>query len=277
MTMFPDRSDHVSTIRRSPLVFFVLAFSFAIPFWLIGAAIGSELLPGLPVAALMAVCPALAALVLAHRERGAAGMRSVVERAFDWNRITARGWYAPILLLMPFVSIVAFAVIRAMGTRVPAPEISVPHTVILCGVFFIAALGEELGWSGYALEPMQQRWGALGASLVLGVLCAVYHYVALAQAHRSVAWIGWWSLGTVATRVVMVWIFNNTGRSVFAVALFHMTLNVSWQLFPVDGSYFDPRIHGPIMAVVATIVTVVWGPRTLRARTSEGVRCDRAR
>ena len=33
--------------------------------------------------------------------------------------------------------------------------------------------------------------------------------------------------------------------------------------FPIYDSYYDPRITGLIVAVVAAIVTVVWGPRTL--------------
>jgi len=60
-----------------------------------------------------------------------------------------------------------------------------------------------------------------------------------------------------------VWLYNNTGRSVCATALFHMTINVAWQLFPVHGSYFDPRSSGVITALIAVIIVGVWGPRTL--------------
>ncbi len=57
------------------------------------------------------------------------------------------------------------------------------------------------------------------------------------QAHRSVVWIAWWCLGTVALRVVMVWLYNSTGKSVFAAALFHAVSNVCWQLYPIQGSF----------------------------------------
>src|SRR5262245_24409880 len=67
---------------------------------------------------------------------------------------------------------------------------------------FVAALGEELGWSGYAIDRMQARWNALAASLLLGLLWAAWHWVPLIQAHRPAAWIAWWSLYTVALRVV---------------------------------------------------------------------------
>jgi hypothetical protein len=134
---------------------------------------------------------------------------------------------------------------------------------------FIAALGEELGWSGYVIDPMQDRWGALSAGILLGMLWAIWHIVPLVQVHRSSGWIAWWCLGTVAARVLIVWLFNNTGRSVFAAAVFHAMMNVSWQLFPIHGSYFDVRINGWIMALAAGVVAVVWGSRTL-ARSKNG-------
>lgn len=61
----------------------------------------------------------------------------------------------------------------------------------------------------------------------------------------------------------MVWLYNNTGKSVFGAALFHAMVNVSWLLFPSYGSHFDPRVTGLIVSVAAAIVAVVWGPRTL--------------
>lgn len=133
----------------------------------------------------------------------------------------------------------------------------------LCAAFFVGALGEELGWSGYAIDPMQARWGALRASIVLGLIWAVYHYLGLAQANRSIAWVAWWSVGTVASRVIITWLYNNSGKSVLAAALFHMTINVTWQLFPVNGSYYDPSVTGLILAAVAAIVVVGWGARAL--------------
>lgn len=137
---------------------------------------------------------------------------------------------------------------------------------IVRSFFFVAALGEELGWSGYAIGPMQVRWGALKASIILGVVLAAFHYVALVQAHRSVAWIAWWTLYIVAGRVIMVWIYNNTEKSVFGMALFHMMINASWQLFPVSGSYFDPRVTGLILATIAVIVVIVAKPQPLVQR-----------
>ncbi len=256
----------MATSRRSPLKFFWLVFALSIPFWLVGAATGLQLLPGLPVAALMFVCPVAAALILVYGENKTAGVIALLKRSFDFERIRAKAWYAPVLLLMPAVMVLSYGLMRLTGVPLPAPQFPVVPAIAMFLAFFIAALGEELGWSGYVTDPMQERWGALEAGVLLGLVWAAWHIIPLMQAHRSPAWIAWWCLGTVATRVVMVWLYNNTGRSVFGAALFHTTINVSWQLFPIHGSYYDPRVTGLIMTFVAAIVTVVWGPRTLARR-----------
>ena len=110
-----------SVSGRSLLAFFVLTFTLAIPFLVIGAVTELQLLPGLPVAALAAVCPGLAALILVRRENRAVGATVLLKRAFDYKRITEKVWYAPILLLMPMVMVTSFGVMRLTGTPVPAP------------------------------------------------------------------------------------------------------------------------------------------------------------
>ncbi|MEV5502850.1 hypothetical protein AB0M50_46350 [Nonomuraea fuscirosea] len=37
----------------------------------------------------------------------------------------------------------------------------------------------------------------------MGVVWAVWHWPALLQAHRAMSWIAWWSLATMAARVIM--------------------------------------------------------------------------
>ena len=245
--------------KGSPAAFFALVFALSIPFWLLGAATRISLLPGLPVAALAVACPALAALILTFRSAGAGGARTLLARAFDHRRVGRLAWYLPLLLTAPAVYAACFAVMRMSGVAVPAPRFELLPILFLWGFFFVGAIGEELGWSGYAVEPLQARWGPLRASLILGAVWATWHLIALVQAHRPLAWIAWWTLGTVAARVVMVWLFNRTGHSVFGQILFHTASNVSWQLFPVQGSWFDPRIYGPMMVLLA-LVSVWAGP-----------------
>ncbi len=65
----------------------------------------------------------------------------------------------------------------------------------------------------------------------------------------------------------MTWLFNNSGRSVFAVILFHTMLNVGRSFtYPTIGSHYDPvyQATGNIIAFMfAAIILLVWGVRGL--------------
>ena len=247
----------------SPLQFFALVIVLSVPFWLLGAATGLQLMPGLSVSALMAFCPMAAALILVQRENGAAGIAALLARSFDFRRVKAKRWYVPMLLLMPAVSVVVYTLMRWLHLPLPAPQLRVVETLWVALAFFIGALGEELGWSGYVLEPLQARWNALQAGMILGLAGIIWHVVPILLLHRSLTWIAWWCLYAVAARILIVWLYNNTGKSVFAVALFHATLNLSYALFPVYGSHFDMRIGGMVTGSAAAMAIALWGSRTL--------------
>lgn len=249
--------------NRSPLICFILTFALSIPFWIAGTLSHAQILPALPVSALGILCPVGAAAILVYREHGRAGVAALLKRSFDFKRVRAKLWYGPTLLLMPGIMALSYGAMRLMGVALPAPHFALAMPFILFVLFFIGAIGEELGWMGYAIDPLQDRFGALGGALLLGGVWAIWHFIPLLEAQRSVGFIAWWSLGTVTSRVIITWLYNNTGKSVFVAILFHAMINVTWQLFPINGSYYDPRVTGLITAAVAVIVVIGWGPRTL--------------
>jgi membrane protease YdiL (CAAX protease family) len=254
--------------RRSPWVFVGLTFVLSVPFWAIGALSGRQLTADLPVSSFIWVCPGIAAALLVYREDGGAGVRALLRRAFDWTRIPPPGWLVAIVLLPPGVYTLTYVVMRAQGLPLPVVQFSLLAALGWFLGFFVAGEAEELGWSGYALDPLQARWGALGAGLLLGLIWVVFHAVPLVQHGRAPVWIAWWALSTVAFRVLVVWIYNNTGQSVFAAALFHALTNLSWigpflDFGPAGYPLAAQRISALILAGIAAIVVVAWGPRTL--------------
>lgn len=249
--------------KSSPLEFFVLVFVLSIPFWLIGALSPLQLLPGLPVSSLAVFCPLIAASILIYREHKTDGVAALFKRSFDYKRIKAKIWYLPTILLIPGIAVLAYFGMRLAGMPLPKPEFPVLEALAMFLLFFIAGLGEELGWMGYAFSPLQERWNALQAALLLGLVGAAWHIVLFVEAGRSPLWIAWQGLNLVAVRVLIVWLYNNTGGSIFAASLCHATVNLSWQLFPNNGSHYDPRVTALITVFAAAIVAVIWGPRTL--------------
>lgn len=251
---------------RRPFAFFALVFVLSIPFLIVGAVTRLELLPGIPAAALMIVAPLGAAALLVSQEQGRGGLVGLLKRTLDIRTIPA-AWFATALLLMPCLAVVSYGLMRLMQVPLPDTHVSPSGAAGLFLAFLVAALTEEVGWSGYATDPLQDRWGALQAAVIIGAVWAVWHIVPLIQAHRAAGWIAWWGLGTIGHRVLIVWLYDNAGRSIVAAALYHAMSNLCWQLFPDRGSHYDPRLTTLLIATAAAVVVFRWGPRTLRGRS----------
>jgi uncharacterized protein len=242
--------------KRSPLRFFLLVFALSIPIWLIEP-------QDWPLTASVAT-PLIAALILVYREDGYAGTSKLLRRVFDQKRIKPRIWYAPTFFMPPIIYLLTYGVTRLTGLPLPdKPYVPLLMTPLLFVLFFILAVGEEVGWTGYATDPVQERWSALTTSITLGLVTAIWHFVPLIEMGCTPTWIAWWTLGTVALRTLTVWLYNNTGRSLFAAIVFHAMSNVSFAVFPNYGSHWDPAVAGAITAIAAVIVTFLWGPKTL--------------
>ncbi len=238
--------------RGEPVgAFFGLVLALSIPFWLLDVIEPVQLLPGVPISAIAAFAPVLAALVLAWRSDRLAGAAELLRRSFDLKPVQKPTWLLVAVLTNPVIAVVAFGVMCATGESVPNPSPLTPSVVTLFVVLFVAALGEEIGWSGYATEPLQRRWGPLGAGILLGMAWALWHLIGLVQVGRSPEWIAWWSLGTIGLRVIMGWLYANGGKSVLLAAVFHAMINLSWQLYPTNGSFYDPRLFGLITLCLA--------------------------
>ena len=148
-------SSDINVRNRSPLKFFLLVFVLSIPFYLFGALTGLNLSPDLPVSALMVVAPATAAAILVYRETGSAGVIELLSRSFDYKRIKVKVWYALIVLLKPGIAVLSYGLMRFMGLPLPNPQFQVLAPLGMFVLFFIAAVGEELGWSGYVIDVVK--------------------------------------------------------------------------------------------------------------------------
>ncbi|MEG8182284.1 CPBP family intramembrane glutamic endopeptidase [Nocardia terpenica] len=217
--------DTLPRASARPGMFLLLVAALSVPFYLLGA-----LAPGVragdvavPASATMFVVPALAALVLTVRQRGAA--RALLGR----NRHRPSGfrrWYALALLTTPAVTVAGVAIACAAGVTTPALPTTSPAAAPALVVFtVIAAACEELGWTGYATDPLRRRYGTLAAALILGIVWAAWHLPALIQAGHPPAWLAGWCVGSVAARLLLVTLHATTG-GLAAPILAHAQLNL---------------------------------------------------
>lgn len=241
--------------------FFLLVFALSIPFWILGATAKefTKSLPvKLPISALMAICPALAALLLVAKENGLRGVKKLVQSVFDHEKIKDKRWYVLIVFLMPALTLLSYWALQVAGVSLPEARTPLLAALLFFFVFFAGAIGEEIGWTGYVTDPLQHRWGAWGASIILGVVWAVWHIIPYTQAPQPPTWIVWQCVSTVLLRIIMVWLYNRAGKSLFAAVLFHTMINLSLFLFPTYGSHYSPLAGAGLLMLTVVVIAFFW-------------------
>lgn len=224
--------------KASITSFFVLTIIFTLPAYVLITLTGLNIIlsPEMVFALipLSVIAPICAAMVLTYRKDGGAGVKKLLKRSFDYKRVKNKKWFWPTLLLMPlFFSLVlggSYLFDQELAAA-PMPLIVAPIAFIL---FFFSALTEEVGWMGYAFEPMRNRWGLIKSTLLLGLFWGLWHMPMYIFTFPNPEMIIAQILGVIALRVLLVWLYSNTGNSVFIVILFHAMYNVCMSVIPVN-------------------------------------------
>lgn len=271
-----ESSGDASLPRRlQPWGFPVVYLGWAYLFWGIVVASGESVwsFPNVVFLLLGGVSPALAGLSLTWLTRGRAGFVDLWDRLTEWGRIDPR-WWAVILLFYPAFNLsLAGVAVLAGVTAAPLQVIALDRLLDPAGLVGLLAVAlffpavEEIGLRGYWLDALQERWGALVASLVLGAVWAVWHvpllfmegyYSSTTFQPEPVPFLG----SIVAGAVLITWLYNNTRRSVLAVVAFHFAGNFTGEVIGLVPELYGYSFAGT--AVVAALVTVGWGAATLR-------------
>src|SRR5215204_6873384 len=261
----------MSLVRRHPLItFFVLAYALTwileSPLVFLGDSVSDT--QSLVLVILASNVPSALGIVLTAIVLGRGALRKLLGQLLIW-RVDVR-WYL-VMILGP-VALAGGAV--ALNTLLGGPALSLGMPLL--GVaFFLAfsifpgsALGEEIGWRGYALPRLQARRSALSASLIIGPIWALWHLPLWLTGDpvRTPTLYAAFVVSVIALSVILTWVYNSTGGSLLMVVLLHATYNLPMTLSIDD---LGSRATVPVMLyfgllVVAAIVVVIWaGPKHL--------------
>ena len=162
--------------------------------------------------------PAIMAIIFTYLALNPQGRSDYWIRIIDYRRIPIK-WYAIILLLAPTINLVA-ALLSGYCHSASFFSNRLPHLFLLILVVPIAPLLEELGWRGYVLDRLQEKYTALVSSLILGVVWFFWHFPAffLPGSVFSAMPIGspafWlYTVTLIVLSIFFTWIYNNTNRS----------------------------------------------------------------
>lgn len=106
----------------------------------------------------------------------------------------------------------------------------------------LAALGEELGWRGFLLPRLDERFGLVPAAVTVGVIWGFWHlpadYIAL-KGYGDWFWAAFLLNGPViltAHSIIMAWLWRRTSGSLFAAVLYHVAITASAIASPTSGA-----------------------------------------
>jgi len=233
--------------KRNPWTFFLLTFAYSWLLWLpsVLSGWGVEIPFDVSVYTSIVVpigafAPLLAAITLVYRQGRWLGVKTFFRKAFDFR---VKPLYYIIALLLPIViHATAHYLAPAMGFEVadtlfPA-DLPVSPIVMAIPYFFLMILigggQEEFGWRGYAQQPLQERFGVVPASLLIGVVWGFWHLPLWAMpgdGHSTYPYIAFLIM-TTSISIVYGWLFNASGKKLIIVIFFHAMSNTAAPLLP---------------------------------------------
>ena len=230
----------VISTKRNPIAcyplmsFFTLAILFG---WLVVLPSLLLDLPFKPFQTVGAYAPLLAAVIVTAAQGGEA-MKAFMRRITNFR--FGFGWY----MLAIFGYIVLYLLVAGLSGA-PLRQSLTENWQLLITIYLPAmfttyllnAIGEESGWTGFALNHLQKRFRPWMAAAVLGILWAVWHLPAYFVPSEMGAFnpIGFiiFTLLAIFIRIIWSWATNHAQGSAVIAMLLHASGNaVSLALIP---------------------------------------------
>jgi len=201
--------------------------------------------------------PAISAVILTVALSGKAGLREFFSRIVKW-RVDIR-YYLAVFLIPPVMVIIQFVVFTLLGGE-PQTHIAnysfLPVLGMFADFFFRAGGQEELGFRGFAVPKLQEKFSPGVTSLIIGVLWFGWHLplelwlpsIESVQSYEETLMFG---LFVIALSFIYTWIYNRT-QSILMPMLLHATYNTV-QTFLSTG-FSHPHPNGWLIAWLALIV-----------------------
>jgi uncharacterized protein len=268
-----DITERALPGTRLPL-FLVLAFGLAWGLWLFPLLAATGTLALSPTAQIVfmvagAFGPFFAAFIALHRDGGWPAMLRFAQRSVRYR--IGPHYLIPALFLMPVAGSIAALINTRLGG--PAFALAMPASqipLLFIVLFFIGgSVNEEFGWA-YAIDQLQRRQPLLPATIILGLIWGFWHLPLFFIAGASQSFMPFWAfvIFAVGARIIFVWAYEGTGKSLLVTLLFHTTTNLTFNLFALLDRSPQPNEGGfisfALLALAVAIGLALASPRYRR-------------
>lgn len=216
---------------------------------------------------ILVASPLAAAIILAAVTGGRGALISLLRGFLRWR--VGWCWYAVALALPPALAVLPIYLNALWGA--PSPGIALHGSLSAAiGVFALRLVNpwdgpgsEELGWRGFALPRLQQRYSALTANLILAAFVMAWHLRLVAGGRLPLVAL----LGTLASTILFGWLYNSTRGSLLLVYLFHAADGVlKLDYAGIDATRYL-RLQIGVWLATAIVIAIVTRADLGRSRT----------
>jgi membrane protease YdiL (CAAX protease family) len=214
---------------------------------------------GGPVFLFGVFAPSLVAIALAAFSEGGPGVRSLLSGILKYE-VHPR-FYVFALSYMAGSRLLAALIHRLVEGVWPA--LSETPWYLLLGAVFISTwtqAGEEVGFRGYALPRLAARLGLGGASLVLGVVWAVWHLPLffIPGTGSDGQSFPIYLMYVTALSVFLTWLYWRTEGSLLLVMIAHASVNNTGQIVRAALPYAVPTFSLEGSLMVWLTLAIIW-------------------
>ena len=262
------------------LLFFLLTFAVTWVAWLAPALLATAGNAGLfglggPVFLLGVFAPAMVALALTAHSEGRVGVARLLSRIGKWQAsahlyLFALGYMAASKLLAALIHRLIMGEWPVFGDT---PLLLMVAAIL---VSTLTQAGEEVGWRGYAMPRLARRLGLGGASLVLGLIWALWHLPLfyLPGSGSDGQSFPIYLLHVTALSVAMSWLYWKTNGSLLLVMLMHASVNNTTGIVPAAMSNPAGPLSFEGTLVAWATVGVSWLIAVLLLKKMQGASVD---
>ena len=201
--------------------------------------------------------PGLVALILTAVFFKKTGLRSLLNAVVKW-RVKFR-WYVVVIILGIGLCGLSLLLFNLINSQVNEPDPVYNFVFYFILILPLSALWEEIGWRGFLLPILQEKYAPLKASLIIGFVWGLWHlpvYLAIdPYGDKTIIYFLFMFVGCFALSIIATWLYNSTKGSLFICILFHNAINTSAAYFygNLKGAEFRPLIIWVVLLTAAAI------------------------
>ncbi len=202
--------------------------------------------------------PGIIAIILTAIYFWKKGLKSLFNAILKW-RVKFR-WYVAILILgiaLCGLSLLIFNWITGQSIKPDQPYNFIFYFIIILP---LSAFWEEMGWRGFLLPVLQEKYTAIKSSIIIGFVWGLWHlpiYLAInPYGDKTLIFFLMMFFGCFALSIIATYLYNSTKGSLFTCILLHNAINTSAAYFfgNLKGDELRPLLIWVLLLIVSAVI-----------------------